>query len=93
MDEAPKSSPPSTSGAQTQADLSAASTSLLDQILPLIEVSGLATAAVLHPIQFLTTYTPNLRLFNTMFGGLRFAPAADIRSLSGKVILVTGGRS
>lgn len=57
----------------------------------LLDFRPLAFEALLHPIEAIKAYTPQLNMFG-LFEGKTFNPGADIPDLSGKVILVTGGR-
>ena len=57
----------------------------------LSDLSTLAVQGILHPIDSLSAYVlPSI--FLNMFGGISFNPAQDISDLSGKVVLVTGGK-
>lgn len=56
-------------------------------LLDLLDVRHLIIEALLHPLEAIKAYTPQLNM-----GGRTFSPATDIPDLSGKVILVTGGR-
>jgi len=59
---------------------------LLANIDEIIETTGFIIPYILHPVQGFNTYFPTM-------GVTRFNPDESIGDLTGKVILVTGGRS
>ena len=52
------------------------------------DLTGLVTSNIFHPFTVIQIYFPNM----WPFSGATFKPETDIGDLSGKVILVTGGR-
>lgn len=59
-------------------------------LLDLLDIRHLILEAFLHPIEAVKAYTPQLSM--GLFGSKAFDPATDIPDLTGKVVLVTGGK-
>ena len=66
--------------------------SALQAITDLLDIRHAFSELFIHPVDTYHAYLPHLNIYE-LFGGNTFSPEKDIPDLSGKVILVTGGKS
>lgn len=57
----------------------------------IVATRGFATYSLRHPLEALSSFGPTLNEATFGYLGESFQPERDIRSLDGKVVLVTGG--